>query len=201
MKNIIVLQISILIGLHGTAIGQSSTSKNKQFFHALCFEFWGTSNAYNLQYFYNSKIKQTSLFYQADAIAGYRYNLQGNHELVHAYNISTAINLGYKHNSGRSILLGLGLGYDKGRISFSQDKTNKSIVVYFRLNYARRILQERLILGVSLIYGKKIIDYYNGLDPSFNRRVNEFQNWLAPAVSIGYCFGKKYFQKEKIGTE
>jgi hypothetical protein len=45
------------------------------------------------------------------------------------------------------------------------------------------------------------MNYQNGLNPTFNRRTLEKNNWLFPGVSIGYCFGKKYFQKEKIGTE
>ena len=205
MKTIIPLIAIVLCSHFGNVLGQVSSLTNKRYNHAICFEFWGTSNAYNLQYLFLKNISKSKMFVQMDAIAGYRRKFQGNHALVNSFNFSIALNGGYLDKSGRSILLGCGLGYDQGRISdarhFGVDPTNKSIVIYLRLNYSRRLIRERLILGFSLVYGIKIKEYYEGNDPDFNERINEFQNWFAPAVSIGYCFGKKYFQKEKIGTE
>lgn len=202
MKKLLLIAIIIFLAQCSNTFGQEQNSKNKSHHHGLCFEFWGTSNAYNIQYLLLKKIKNSNLFLQTDAIAGYRRELEGKFSVTHVYNFSAAINGGFLHSSGRSILFGCGLGFDRGRISQgklnSPSLTNESVVTYIRINYARRVSKERLILGISMVYGFKIYEYYNGLDPWFNRRVDEFQNWFAPAVSIGYCFGKKHFQKEKI---
>lgn len=201
MKVYFLLALFFLQANTWLGLGQNQKTKSLSSIHGLSIELWGTGTSINFQYFNIKRLKKKSAFYLVDIIAGYRYKLQGYHEVVHAYNFSTSINFGYQHNTKRSLLLGLGLGYDKGRISFSQELTNESIVTYLRLNYSRRFLSERMIIGVSLVYGYKIIDYYNGLNPSFNQRIEEFKYWLLPGFSIGYCFGKKYFQKEKVGTE
>ncbi len=205
MKERILPKIILLSIMWASSYGQSQNSPDRNTTNAICLELFGTSTVPNLLYSYQSKFKNNNIFFRADAIVGYRYKIKGNHGIVHAYNFSTALNLGYLHKSGRSIFLGCGIGYDRGRVSLAvnngPDKTNQSVVVYFRLNYSRRILHERLILGISLVYGQKLIEYYDGLDPYFNPNVEEFQNWLLPGFSIGCCFGKKYFQKDKIGSD
>ena len=184
-----------------TSFGQKPKIELPNSHHGVSLEFLGTGTGLSLQYFHQRKIGTTNYFSQFDAIVGYHSEYKGYHRLARAYNFSTSINFGYQHITKRSFLLGLGLGYDKGRISFSQELTNKSVVTYLRLKYSRHLLNERLLLSVSLVFGYKVFDYYNGLDPAFNKRVEEFKYWLLPGFSIGYCFGKKYFQKEKIGTE
>jgi hypothetical protein len=205
MKKVFLLANIVIWAFHSSSFAQEQKPYNKSQHHGLCFEFWGTSTTYNIHYLFLKKLNKKNMFIQTDAIAGYRPQFSGKSGIIHVYNYSIAVNFGYLHKSGKSILLGWGLGYDRGRIGIDMktppDETNKSVVSYLRLNYSRRLINDRLILGVSLVYGIKLKEFYVGNDSDFNEKINEFQNWFAPAVSIGYCFGKKYFQKEKIGTE
>lgn len=206
MTKLILCKIILFSMLYTPTYGQFQNLTNENSSHAISLEIFGTSTTPNLLYSYLSKSPPNkNIFFRADAILGYRYKIKGNHGIVHAYNFSTGLNLGCMFFGERSILMGCGIGYDRGRVSVAinngPDKTNQSVVVFFRLNYARRFFHKRIILGISFVYGQKIIEYYDGLDPYFSPKVEEFQNWLLPGFSIGYCFGKKYFQKEKIDTE
>jgi|688.fasta_scaffold03732_26 hypothetical protein len=205
MKKLLFTLFLFVVAINFELIGKEIKYQNLNQQHGLCIELWGTSTAFNIHYLFLKKINKMNLFFQTDAIAGYRSESAGKTGVIHVYNFSVAGNLGYLHNSGRSLLLGFGLGQEEGRVVqgklSSDDKTNKTVLTYIRLNYSRRLCNERLILGISLVYGIKIMNYQNGLNPTFNRRTLEKNNWLFPGVSIGYCFGKKYFQKEKIGTE
>lgn len=206
MKTFISLFAIILCSPLGNVFGQVSGFTNNRYFHAIGYEFWGTGAAYNFQYLFQKKLTNSNAFVQTDAIIGYRHNLLGKNSIIHAYNFSFAFNGGFSHQSGRSVLFGCGLGYDRGlRVARGSvppfDGTNKSVVTYLRINYSRRLINERLILGFSLVYGLKLIELASSTDPYFNEKIDEFQNWFAPAVSIGYCFGKKDFQKEKSGTD
>ena len=206
MKNIISLITIIICAQYGQTYGQAETPKNKNYHHGICYEFAGTGVFFNVQYLYLKKIRNTGAFIQTDAIAGYKREKVSNTGFTHGYNFSIATNFGFLHQSGRSILLGCGLGYDRGlRVAHNKihppDKTNKSIVTYLRINYSRRLINERLIFGFSMVYGIKLIELASSTDPHFNEEINAFQNWFFPGISIGFCFGKKYFQKEKSGTE
>lgn len=205
MKKVFLLAILVIGAFQSSSFAQEQKPFKKSQHHGICFELLGTSTAYNIHYLFLKKINKTNLFVQTDAIAGYRAESAGKFGLIHVYNFSVALNVGYWHRSGRTLLLGCGLGQEEGRIiqgKFSlDDYTNKTVLTYIRLNYSRRVSNERLILGISFVYGIKIMNYKNGLNPSFNGRFLEKNNWLFPGFSIGYCFGKKYFQKEKVGNE
>lgn len=193
-----------MVTINKSVLCQYANPEKEKIFHSASLELLGSSINPNANYQLFIPANKARLFLLPEIIAGYRIRKQGIDLYSHGYNFSAFFGIGNNGYRKNYFSIGLGLGYEKGRISAvyfnRKSDSNMSLVQYTRIRYSKNFYKSRLSFGVSLYYGIKIYEFSNIKSPYWEKEINNFRSWLLPGFSIGYCFGKKYFQKDKIGA-
>jgi len=205
MKPNALIFLLIIVTINNPILGQYTNPGKGKIFQSISIELLGSSINPNANYQLFIPVNTGRIIPLPEIIAGYRIRKQGIDLYSHGYNFSAFFGFGINGYRKNYFSIGLGLGYEKGRISAAyynrKSDSNMSLVQYTRIRYSKNFNKSRLSLGVSLYYGVKLYEFSSIKSPYWEKEINNFRSWLLPSFSIGYCFGKKYFQKDKIVTE